>query len=192
MKIFFTGSPRALSTFKNEHEKIYSIIEKLGYKNLSNLVINANPDSFYTKEHGEVVEHYKETIQNLKTADIIVAEVSLHSMSMGYLVEKALNMGKPVIVLHLPDKKPFFFFGIENEKLQIIEYTLETVDLVLKDAISFAIGKQDVRFNFFISPSIGLYLDWISMVKKIPRSVYLRTLIEKDIDSNEEYQNVLK
>jgi hypothetical protein len=47
---------------------------------------------------------------------------------------------------------------------------------------------QDVRFNFFISPQIGNYLDWVSKNKRIPRAVYLRRLIEEDMKNNKEYE----
>jgi hypothetical protein len=45
----------------------------------------------------------------------------------------------------------------------------------------------DTRFNFFISPKIGNFLDWIAKKKKLPRAVYLRKLIEDDMDKNKEY-----
>jgi hypothetical protein len=58
--------------------------------------------------------------------------------------------------------------------------------LVLEKAIEYAINQQEVRF---ISPNIGRYLDWISKVKKIPRSVYLRALIERDMKENTEFED---
>lgn len=189
MKVFFTGSPRALADRKNEHVAIYNAIEKIGHKNLSDLVIKANPSEFYDTSHDKVVEHYKTTIDHLKKADIVVAEASLHSMSMGYLVEKALGMNKPVIVLYLANRPPFFFSGIEDEKLQILEYNLADVDDIVEKAFDYASQQQEVRFNFFISPSIGRYLDWISKEKKIPRSVYLRALIEQEMRENTEYND---
>lgn len=189
MKIFFTGSPRALKLFRKEHEALYKSFETLGHKHLSKLVVDADPEDFYLSDHERIVNHYNETIDNLKKADIVVAEISTHSMSMGYLVEKALGLGKPTIVFHLPEYPPFFFSGIDDDKLQIVEYTTETAIDVVKDAVDYAMSQQDVRFNFFISPAIGNYLDWISKVKKIPRSVYLRNLIEKDMEDNDEYNS---
>jgi hypothetical protein len=69
----------------------------------------------------------------------------------------------------------------------VIKYDATNLREQLKCALSFAQNNVDTRFNFFISPSIGNYLDWISKNKNIPRSVYLRTLIEKDMVINKEY-----
>lgn len=191
MKVFFTGSPRALKDpiLKSEHEAIYKAIENAGAINLSSLVVTANPDDFYKADQEKILKHYNNTIDNVKRADIIVVETTLHSMSMGYLVEKALTMNKPVIVAHRKGAPPFFFSGIDDDRLQIVEYTIETANVVMAKALEYAINQQEVRFNFFISPNIGRYLDWISKVKKIPRSVYLRALIERDMRENTEFED---
>jgi hypothetical protein len=53
--------------------------------------------------------------------------------------------------------------------------------------LDFASDQQDTRFNFFISPKHQNYLDWIAKYKKVPRSVYLRELIETDMANNSEF-----
>ncbi len=185
MKAFFTGSPRALKSYREEHQLIYDAISKCGYDHLSDLVISADPEQFYEKSHEEVLKHYRNTIECLKKADIIISEATLHSMSMGYLVEKALGMGKPVIVFHIENLTPFFFTGIDNEKLQIVAYNKSNVLQLTKEALEYAASVQDIRFNFFIPSSISQFLDTVSKVKKIPRSVYIRSLIEKDMQTPE-------
>ena len=181
MKVFFTGSPRALGKYRAEHEAIYRAIENFGATNVSNLVIAADPVKFYDREHDEVVDHYKSTIKGVKEADVVVAEVSLHSMSMGYVVNKALEFGKPVIVLYLPGFEPFFFSGINDEKLQILEYEKNNVDKILKKALASAQDQVDVRFNFFVSPQIMAFLDEVSKEKRVPRAVFIRELIENEM-----------
>lgn len=64
--------------------------------------------------------------------------------------------------------------------------------VLLKEAMSKAENKVDVRFNFFVTPRILLYLDWLAKNKKLPRSVYLRNLIESDMEKNKEYQRAVK
>lgn len=187
MKVFFTGSPRALKDYKAEHVSIYKAIENLGHRNLSDYVITADPEEFYNMDRDKLTEHYDKMIDALKSADIMVVESTLHSMSMGFLVEKALNMSKPVIILYLDKQPTMFISGLDDEKLQILQYTKENILEVMEKAFEYAAEQQEVRFNFFISPSIGSYLDWISKVKKIPRSVYLRALIEREMRENKEY-----
>jgi hypothetical protein len=188
MKIFFTGSPRALKTKRENHEKIYKALEKKG-EHLSNLVIKADPDNFYQTEYDYVVKHYKSTIKNLKKADIVVAEVSMHSMSMGYLINKALELSKPVIALYTTSHEPFFLTGLDDPRLQIVEYNLSDVEEKVSDALDYAASQQDTRFNFFVAPKHINFMDWIAHNKKIPRSVFLRKLIEREIANDEQYNN---
>ncbi len=65
----------------------------------------------------------------IKKADIIILEVSTHSLSMGYLLQQGLSMGKPVVALYAEGHNPAFINGIENEKLQIIEYSDENLEV---------------------------------------------------------------
>lgn len=189
MKIYYTASARGLKSFQNEYKKIYNCISNLGHQNLDDLVFNINESDFYGGNHAEQTKLYERTIKLIKKSDLVVLEVSVPSLSMGYVLHKSLELGKPVIVLYQPGNPPYFAQGIENDKLQVIEYSDKDLESTLKDAIDYAVGMSDVRFNFFISPAIGNYLDWISKEKKIPRSVYLRGLIEKDMEENDEYNS---
>lgn len=184
MKIFFTGSPRALRTHPKEHMAIYKAIEKYGGENLSQLVINANPKEFYEANNDQVLEHFKVTMNHVKNADAVIAEVTTHSMSMGYIVNKTLELNKPAIVLHLPGFKPFFFGGIENEKLLVCEYTPETIDEVIKNAFKFIDTKSDVRFNFYLPSNQIEFLDTIGKDKKLTRSAVLRQIISEKMNQS--------
>ncbi|NCN07014.1 MAG: hypothetical protein GW946_04220 [Candidatus Pacebacteria bacterium] len=188
MKVFYTTSLRGVDGYRPILESIYKIIEDLGHTNLDKVLFNIpDKDGFYKGSHSEKVDHFKRMMTCIKDADVIVLEVSTHSLSMGYLLQKALEIGKPVIALHLSGRDPFFLQGIENEKLQIIEYKEDELEQALSASLDYAQGMSDVRFNFFISPSIGAYLDWISKKKKIPRSVFLRSLIQKQMEADSEY-----
>lgn len=188
MKVFFTGSPRALKTLREEHEAVYQIIEKYGGHHLSDLVVKAEPEEFYQANHAEVVKHYNKTIGFVKRADIVVAEVSVHSMSIGFLINKALEYNKPTIALYKKGNKPFFLSGIENEKLIVREYTPQNIEQVLKEALDQAQEVSDTRFNFYVSPEISRYLDWVNQNKKLPRAVFLRTLLEKAMKSDKDFE----
>jgi len=189
MKVYFTCSARGTQNFSNLYQKIFDTILKLGNEHTSNYTKESDPGEIYGYSHEERVALYEQAIRDLKRSDVILLEVSTHSLSMGYLMQTALNLGKPVIALYSKDHKPAFAAGIEDDKLQVIEYSKNNLTEVIEESIEFAQSKMDVRFNFFISPAIGNYLDWISKEKKIPRSVYLRSLIEKDMNNSDEYNS---
>ncbi|OGJ37654.1 MAG: hypothetical protein A3A82_01950 [Candidatus Pacebacteria bacterium RIFCSPLOWO2_01_FULL_47_12] len=182
MKVFYTTSLRGVTDNRNLLEKIYALIEKLGHTNLDDVLFNIpDKEGFYSGSHKEKVGHFKRMISCIKKADVVLLEVSTHSLSMGFILHKALELGKPVIALHLPGNSPFFAQGIEDEKLQVLEYRKDTMENIIRLGLDYAAKVSDIRFNFFIPPSIAQFLDIISKVKKIPRSVYIRALIEEDM-----------
>jgi hypothetical protein len=58
----------------------------------------------------------------------------------------------------------------------------------LKGALERAKEQSDIRFNFFVTPQILSYLSWLSGRKRIPRAVFLRTLIEREMKKDTEYK----
>lgn len=123
-----------------------------------------------------------------KSADVIVFEVTRPSIGIGQEISLALSLNKPVIAMHYDGIAPHILRDQAGDLLILTSYNENNLEDVLKDSLQYAESQQDVRFNFFISPHIGQYLDWISRNKKIPRSVYLRNLIEADMLQNEEYE----
>ena len=189
MKVFFSCSARGYTQFDKNYSAIYDLIQKLGHTHLDDYRRTIDPKKVYTETHEENLRLYKQAMEAIKSCDVLVIEVSTHSISMGYLMQQALTQGKPVIALYFPGNKPVFAAGIENDKLQLIEYSLDNLETELDGALKSAQENMDVRFNFFISPAIGRYLDWISKEKKIPRSVYLRALIEQEMRDNREFNS---
>lgn len=187
MKVFFTGSPRSLKASKPLHTRLYNLIEKVGHTNLSRLVIDADPELFYEKNYDERKQHFIETSNNLLKADIVVVELSLTSLSMGFLVNMALEYKKPTIVLYTNENEPFFLTGIENPLLQIIPYTPKNLEKVLEVALDFATIQQQVRFNLSISPSLLAYLKFVSRKSGISKSDIIRRLVRDKMIRDDTY-----
>ncbi len=187
MKVFFISTPRGKKELGDNYVKISDAIKKTGYENISDFIESVEPEDFYTLTHEQRVDHYKKIVAGIKKADVVIVETSLHSLAVGHITNLALGLSKPVIALHLPGKEPYFLSGVEDDKLQIVEYTLSNLDKTLEMALKYSSEQMETRFNFFISPKIGNYLDWISKKKKLPRAVYLRKLIEDDMDKNKDY-----
>jgi len=188
MKVYFTSSIRGNTHKELNFKLIHGTLAKLGYEHLDDLVLNFDIQKFYQGNELTQSDLFRRTLENINKADVVVLEVSMPSLSMGYILQKSLDASKPVILLYKDGFDPFFAMGINHEKLQVIKYDDENLLHELKDALRIAQENSDVRFNFFISPAIGKYLDWISKAKKIPRSVYLRSLIEKDMASSPDFE----
>jgi len=187
MKIYFGTSPKVKKRFPRRIDKIYNLISKLGYRHTSNWIKEVDPDKFYKLSTKEINEHHRQTINEVRQADICVFEISLHSLSVGYLIKYALDLNKPVIALSQALTSPAVFREIKSDRLFFVVYKNGDLGKKLEKILKKASEQLDVRFNFFITPPLLAYLDWIANRKRIPRSVYLRSLIESDMKKNEEY-----
>lgn len=179
MKIYFSSSLRAKKHYKANFDAIYKVIKDLGHIHTSDFIVKADINEYYRRKGGhEFVLFYKDITYQMKKADVCIFEVSLNSLGVGYCVNLALQMGKPVILLHVKGTDPIFFRGIKSDKLLMCEYELNDLGEVLKDAMALVHDLIDIRFTFFINPKINQFLDWIANNKKTPRAVYIRSLLQ--------------
>jgi len=180
MKVYFSSSLRAKKLYQKTFKFIYQVIKDLGYVHTSDFLLQAKPEDYYQRRGKNFAQFYRNLINQIKKADVCVFEVSLHSLGIGYCVDLALQMNKPVVILYKKGANPIFFQGIKSEKLQLYEYKHhDDLKDVLKGALEIAKGLIDIRFTFFISPKINRFLSWVVKNKKVPRAVYLRGLLKE-------------
>ena len=188
--MYFLVSPRVVDKRQEFFAGIYDHLKK-GNKMMSDLVRRLSKmtaDEFYKVPDEEGVGRFKRWVSYVRKSDVVVVEVSGHSMTLGYVIGKALELNKPVVALQKRGETSYFVSGIDNSKLQVVGYDKEDVLKVVDRAMEKARKMIDVRFNFFASPKILTYLDWVAMNKKVPRSVFLRELIEKQMRRDKEFR----
>ena len=183
MNIYFNVSARGMEKYFHEYSLIANAIEKLGHNNTNPVVENGTTELIYSMEKVELEEMFDKAIKRLKNAHVVILEISIHSLTQGYLIYQALDVGVPVIALHLPGKSQAFTKGIANEKFQLVEYTPDTLHSELKAALEVAQTMLDIRFNFFINPKMNAYLTLLSEEKKLSKSDVVRTIIQEKMDS---------
>jgi hypothetical protein len=192
MKIYFVASPRLVVKDPELYKRIHHYLAKNNVM-LSDKLLKWTYkkllDKIYDDNDKEGASAYKEAIDKVKKADVVMMEVSGHSVTMGYLISKSLDLSKPVVVFYKKGTKILFLKGINNPKLKLKEYDKHNIENLLDQAIEEAKKEIDVRFNFFVSPKILTYLDWVAKKRMIPRSVFLRNLIEKEIKKEREFKN---
>ena len=188
MKIYFVASIKGKSEYLNNYKSIIKTLEDLGLDVICEDVQTSTEELVSSLSDERRIKHYKNVLKWINSSELVIAEASYPSLGVGFEISLALEKGKPVIVLYKEEYAPHFIKGIESERLLLIKYNLRDLRETLKRAIEDAREQVDVRFNFFISPKIGVYLDWIAKHKKIPRAVYLRRLIEKDMKKNKNFK----
>ncbi len=188
MNIYFSASRFYKKEYSDNYQKIISVLEGFGGKIYDGSQSKLVPMG-YKMPQTEKELLYKDLIKRLDQADICVFEASYPStLHIGHEITMAIERNKPVIVLHVKDREPILFKGLKSEKLWWIEYSDKDVSEKLLAAIDEARRNIDVRFNFFVSPKILSYLDWVAKNRMIPRSVFLRNLIEREMKKDKEFK----
>lgn len=188
MKAYFTGALYQKEKFLDKYKRIIITLKKVGYEVMEDTVEVSLEDAL-EKTDAERVEYYKKVLKWVDKSDIIVAEASFPStLSIGHEITLAAEKSKPVIVLYMEGFEPTFLMGLKSDKIVWVKYTEKDLENVLEDAVEKARGQTDVRFNFFVSPKILSYLDWVAKNKMIPRSVFLRDLIEKEMKKDKGFR----
>ena len=189
MKAYFTASLREKDKYLANYTRIVKVMEGSGYKTLASDVLTpGSEDKIRLQTKVERHDAFVELTKRLKAADLVVAEISTPSISIGYEITSALELNKSVVVLHTPGTGAVMLEGMNDEKLQVVEYTLEDLDEKVRNALAEAQKGIDVRFNFFVSPKILAYLDFVAQKRMIPRSVFLRDLIEREMKKDKEFK----
>ncbi len=194
MKVAFVASHSQASELSEFYNRIKKVLDERGYVVYSGTLFDKkNVTADFVEDQKKREEWYKESISKVREADVIVVETSYPSTAnVGHELTYALDLGKPVIALYKSGRDPFFLRGRVDDKLTILPYTTYDLEQVLANAFDYALATQDVRFNFFISPQIGRYLDWVAQKKRIPRAVFLRKLIENEMQTDKDYEETLK
>lgn len=188
MKIYFTASLRGKKEFGQNYIEIVRALSKQADKVFSEHILNFKADGLGNQTKEEAKKNYDKILSSIKKADVFVAEVSTQSLSVGHELTEAMALSKPVIVLYSGKNMPGLLFGSDYDKMQIIHYEPGNLRSLLEKAVEEALKHADVRFNFFVSPKILAYLDWVAQKRMIPRSVFLRDLIEKEMKKDREFK----
>ncbi|HKZ34485.1 MAG TPA: ribbon-helix-helix domain-containing protein [Patescibacteria group bacterium] len=181
MKVFFVATPKGLDKYAQNYKRIAQCIEQLGHEHTCRFILDFK-DSFYTLLREKWPEHYRNVIGELKSADIAIFEVTVSSMTAGQLIQEAIHMSKPVIALHTGEYESIFLGGTEGvePKVQVVEYSDENLEKVLKDAIEYAYDWLESRFTLILPTHVRRQLDQVAK-SGTSRSEYIRKLIEKDM-----------
>jgi len=130
MKVYFGASISLDRSMLPVYRKVGSEIEKLGHKVLSKHVVDAK-----IRANGNLPADklFKREVKTIKQADVMVAEVTTPSWGTAFLIEQALDMGKPVLALFYKEAEhplPLMIKG--HPELYVEHYDKDNLRAVLK------------------------------------------------------------
>ncbi|MBU1327412.1 nucleoside 2-deoxyribosyltransferase [Patescibacteria group bacterium] len=182
MKVYFTASIVGKKYYLSQYLNIVEVFKSRKHSIIADHILQATEEQINLGTKKERLDFHKKLEGWINSCDCMVVEASFPSISVGYEISMALHRGKPVLILYSTGDPPSLFAFHEDEQLITQRYTMDSLREIIDDFINFVKGAHDSRFTFYITSRISAYLDRVSMKKKIPKSVYLRTLIEKDMD----------
>ncbi len=183
MKVYFTASITGKKQYLPNYLAIVRYLESKGYKIQAHHILDSTESEMRLKTREDRLRFHKQLAAWIQEADFMIVEASFPSISVGYEISLALQSRKPILILYSEGDAPNLFASFSDDKLVCEKYTMETVTGLIDDFIGYANGACDTRFTFFITPKIAVFLDEVSVEEKIPKSVYLRKLIEAHIRS---------
>lgn len=141
------------------------------YKEYYSIIIN------YLTRHGHNI------IQSTNESDLIIAECSFPDINIGYEIAYAIQYEKEVIILKSKESKMTIatdtFYSDKN--IYIYEYDQTNILSTIKEALEFSAPQKYKKFNILFSPRMIARLNLISKKKNLPKSVYIRQIIEKSL-----------
>ena len=141
-------------------------------------------------KHCREQTNYKDLTRNVRDSDVVIGEISQPSTRVGLSIAIAFQLHRPIVLFYRKETRPAILECLDKtdqENLQLVSYDKFSLEKEIVFCLEYAFSAGSSRFNFFITASIGAYLHWIAEYYHLPRSVYLRRLIEKDLKQNQEY-----
>jgi hypothetical protein len=127
---------------------------------------------------------YQESLEAIAKSDVVIAEASNESFSLGYQVSYAMQQKKPILLLHKKNAvKDVFAQGLTGTYVLHKEYDDETEldEMISQFLEDNRLDNKDLRFNFFIDRQIYNYLRWASFRTGKTKAEILREMVQREI-----------
>jgi len=181
MHAYFTASIVGKKFHLDKYKKIIALFESRGVTVEKEHILSTTEEQIKLETREERLKIQKKFEQWVNNADFVIVEASFPSISVGYEIALAVHRGKPVLVLYSEGDAPSLITHNEEEKLVVEKYDSSNLTEIITDFIDYYKGANDTRFTFFITSKIASYLEKQAKKNNVPKSVYLRTLIQNDM-----------
>lgn len=181
MHAYFTASIVGKKQYLENYLKIIGLLKKHGAEVTCDHIIKTEESSIHLETKEDRIKFQKKLENWIDDADFMVVEATFPSISVGYEIALAVHKGKPVLALYSQGEPPSLIFNNEEEKIVCEKYTNANLEEIMTDFLNYVQGESDTRFTFFVSSNIASYLSKMAKKNKVPKSVYLRYLIQQDM-----------
>lgn len=142
MKFYFAGVIRGDRKKLDIYIQINKLLEKYG-EILDKHIINPNVNTI--EENNSLEKIYNRDINWIKDCNILVAEVSIPSLGIGYEISYAESLGKRIICLCEEGTNLSAMIG-GNKNIELIKYK-DIDDLIAKIEINIKVDEEENILN---------------------------------------------
>lgn len=185
MNIFFTAPLRGKKNYIDNYKKIY---KNLCFKNtvFADHVFKLNLEEVSSWEPEFHFNYYINILNKIKDCECVVVEMSTPSVNIEYEVSMAINLKKNILAFchETVDLSYSDIIGLskDDEKVQIIRYNEDNLDRQVQFGLNNVKKNLNKRFTILLPVHIVNFLENNSRESSTPISVYLRRLIEKEMN----------
>lgn len=173
VKVYFC----APTVFSAEREEIFDFIREVILK----LGCVLTYDWMNDKKQYSPKEIFEKSMEAIKTADLVIAEVTFPSTGVGQQIAFAVESGVPVLALHAGWKKGSnrFLAGSQSEKLTYSKYEKDNLATLIKANLPSFNQTKLAKFNFISTTEINSELDRVGKELGISRSQLVRKIVNE-------------
>lgn len=196
MKVFFTCSAKNILKFEKNYRLIRNEIINLGH-NINRDWIDYPINLAKRKTTGiPSFKMYPEVMTAITTADTVVVDASVRSMSLGHQLTYAMLHNKPILVVHNVSKgkiiPKLFIEGTNYNDLTVESYrSLQEISDILKNFFSKYKDQPTKRFNLVITEAHNNYLNWASYNYKKTKTDVIHEALDHAIEKDMGYKNLM-
>lgn len=181
MKVFFTGSVSEKQKYLTNYKTIIDYLKKHNHDVIYEHILNHTEETIRNLSREDRVAFLIKMENWIKSSHFVIAETSHPSVSVGYQIALALRFAKPVLVLYSEGDPPSLLLYHTYDRLHTEHYKPNNVGTLIEEFIHYIEGKHDTRFTFFLPEELNAYLEDSAHKDKLTKSMYIRRLIEKDL-----------
>ncbi len=191
MYTYLTASTEWVKNNQKMFGRLLAILSDLDYLNTNEYIsslLNGVPNPDDNKKN-----FHLRTIKRINKAQLLIADISDPSVTIGALIEYAISNNIPVLCLcHEAYKKdiPSLMKYYDAKLFTLTLYNPENLENLLKNYFeTFKKGK--VKFNAFVPLELDSYMKWYSRKYHITKSDFVRDMILDKMKTDKEYSKIL-
>lgn len=196
MVIFFSCSTKDILKYKNFYREIRDSIKDLGHS-VNRDWIDTSIE-FAEKNVKDVLPPsvYKEVMSAIVTADLVIVDATVASMSVGHQLTFALQKMKPVLLLQYTkgnaDIKELFISGAKSPLLMIKSYSsIKEIKPIIKEFVRKYESKSKTRFNLVLNKAQDSYIQWSAYNYKKSKTEIIQEAIDEKMEKDKSFEKYL-